>query len=251
MDFTSIGDLAHESSKHYRSEYRPDSSQVWGYESRQTWEQLVKLSEYGDNSLVPRAEALLNKLDLAVSTEQRTWIPSIYGAFPSVPDYLAGNPESMRRMYPTASDMAPITVWYYMSVSGGLTAEQVMNRGLAALALVLKLGQTRTVHLKLVDNGPAPNRITIDINTQVLSIGTLAFALTNSMYTRRIIYNLPARIDTGPMLSTQQTLRQFLPEAGEKDILIPGAYLGTNDMLNDPIAWIKAELVKAGHVIAD
>ncbi len=242
MDFNSIEDLARESDKHTRYGYRLDRENVWADGSE--WNDLMHKAQYGDPLLVPKAEALLDKLDVAVHTENRQIEAVLCGGFPSVPDYLADRPECMRRMHTLPSDMSPVTVWYYMSVSSAIGKEAVMNRGLSALALVLKLQQTRAVYLKLVDNGPGLNRVTVNINTQPLVLSTLTWALTTDAYTRRMIYNLPANIDMGGMLYTQAQMRQFLPEAGPKDVLIPGAYLGANDQLSDPVAWIKAELAK-------
>src|SRR5262245_12517346 len=70
------------------------------YWTGETWAQSLHFARKGGNAkYVPAAEALVNKIQAALpETATRHWELAHAGAFPSVPAYLAGEPENMWRL---------------------------------------------------------------------------------------------------------------------------------------------------------
>ena len=73
------------------------------------------------------------------------WQSSVCGAFPSVPDYLSGMPENMRRRTHNPDESTLIRIFYCTSGYDSL------NRSCAALALAIALSNTRPVELYAFD----------------------------------------------------------------------------------------------------
>jgi hypothetical protein len=64
-----------------------------------------------------------------------------------VPQYLAGNPYSMRLKRRHATATAPLSVFVELVASAGINAETCLKRGVAMLALVRMLTNLRPVEL--------------------------------------------------------------------------------------------------------
>ena len=129
--------------------------QYWQYaDTSKSWDNgiyhdlAVVLAKRGDDSFVSHAEALLEKIEGEVDSHAE-WVPSIYGAYPVVPEFLAGSPSSMWRGT-RPSDASPVAVWVDLTCSGGFSAKDMEKRGTAILALVMKLQAIRPVDLYLV-----------------------------------------------------------------------------------------------------
>lgn len=115
----------------------------------------IKLAKYGDTSLVQRATDLMSKLNSQLPTTERNWHLSPVGFFPSVPDYLSGNPENMWRIESDPSDSSPVKIWVNILPSGGCSRDQLLNRGATLVALLMLL-QKRRPQVSLVAYADQP-----------------------------------------------------------------------------------------------
>src|SRR5271170_4627332 len=72
-------------------------------------EQLVRSIRNGDESLVPRAEKLLEEIEASFpETLVKQFMPHVFGPVISVPDYLAGTPTPFRHQKDTETIAAPL-----------------------------------------------------------------------------------------------------------------------------------------------
>lgn len=76
-----------------------------------------------------------------------SWERSICGAYPVVPEFLAGVPNPMRRRVQVASDKTPVRIIIDLNSSMSVSADVLLKRGLAVLALAMGLAQERAVEL--------------------------------------------------------------------------------------------------------
>ncbi len=72
---------------------KDDDERSWAGE---TTPESIAFCTNGDTRHVASAELLLSQMDTDLNIKSRQWVSEVCGAFPSVPDYLSGNPESMR-----------------------------------------------------------------------------------------------------------------------------------------------------------
>src|SRR4249920_655438 len=97
----------------------------------------LRLVRQGDERRVQAAGAICDKfqndIDLGQSWPQ--WEPDVCGAYPIVPNFLAGVPETMMRRQVVPSDRAPIVIWVCVTSSGGCDAGALEKRGIAIQAL--------------------------------------------------------------------------------------------------------------------
>jgi hypothetical protein len=184
---------------HYISLGKPDGNHgttdlTWfANESEET---TLKYMENGNTSLVPEAEKLIDKLDLAIETPRRIWERSPAGAFCIVPDVLAGLPTPMRRQMYQKDETAPIVILATTTSSAAVSAEVIMKRGIGTLALTIILSRIRPVELHAVAvldgnrDGTGDAILMAQINTSPLDIATACYVLTSAGYDRRITHGL-------------------------------------------------------------
>ena len=79
--------------------------------SGETFEKSLEYAIKGDTRMVAEAEKLLDKVQANIETTGRQWQNAVVGNIPSVPDYVMGHPESMRRLTTYESEAAPIRIW--------------------------------------------------------------------------------------------------------------------------------------------
>lgn len=93
---------------------------------------------------------LLDKIDASFPEGLApAWVASPYGAYPVVPDYLAGDPFSMRVKTMVESPRAPIRVVLDVFVSAKVRQSTILQRGAAMAAFAQKLSELRPVELYL------------------------------------------------------------------------------------------------------
>jgi hypothetical protein len=113
----------------------------------------VTLDRYangGTDELVPQAEALIAKIQATLpETDSPCWTLDIGGAFPCVPAFLSGEPESMWSKHELQDERAPLRVYASMCCSASVGAEDMQRRGAGILAFVLLASRTRAVELYL------------------------------------------------------------------------------------------------------
>lgn len=253
-------------------QYPSVESAVTGFtsheEHKRIWEQWSGASFYGsnataanawekatlgDSSLVAEAEKLLETFSLdahTTRTKRENWL---FGAVPNVPAYLSGSPYSMRRKVRYQDDTAPLTICASLSTSAGISAELLMKRGTAILALVMRLAEMRPIQLRLFHEAGTGGRINLfqvfDVQTQPLALASACHALTSANYQRGIalaLQSLCGMPSYGPWPGNRhdsKAYREYLQLSAE-DLLIMGAHISE---FNNPHEWLKKQLAKYGE----
>lgn len=216
----------------------------------------LRLTEFGDTKLVPKAEALLDKLDTAIETSRRTWEPAPAGAFVCVPDVLAGHPTPMRRLIYQQDETSPITILVNTSSSAGINADTLQKRGIVILALVMALSRLRPVSLQqlAIMHGIQDGEtiFTSQINTAPLDLATACYVLTSAGFARELTYCLgrsynrfnggwPREFDYGRPDKYYTSVQQKLGLDPTKTLVIGAAQLG-DELLSDPVRWINKQI---------
>ena len=101
----------------------------------------------GRPDLVSQAEKLLDKVTVALDIPHDAWERSVCGAYPVVAEFLAGVPNPMRRRVQVSSDRAPVKIVVDLTSGVVITADVLLRRGIACLALAMALSQERAVEL--------------------------------------------------------------------------------------------------------
>ena len=253
--FDSIASFARAANQAARSNnmYRTRTDGYWF--GGLSFDEALNRCTAGDLSLVSKAEQLLEKIDADVELDRRTWQPSVAGAFPCVPDFLAGAPDCMRRLLPDPSDVSPVSVYVSLTGTADVTADQWLNRGVAIIALLMKLQQVRPVELKILaemhGNSDGYCYPLITIESRPLDISTAAFALAHAAFCRRLCYGWGLAVDgfsgaCGSSYGVERVIRQRL---GMADVdLYVAPVNGSTPMLKDPVAWVNSQVAKYSTV---
>ena len=208
-------------------------------------------ARFGDDSNVPKANELLDRLQGAVETPRAVWRPDVGGAYAVVPEYLMGIPDSMRSRRRTRDAASPITVYASIMASAGVDAGQMMARGIAVLALVLKLQAVRPITLYAVCPW-SHSTLVIEIPTRPLSIAHAAFALSHPAFFRRlghmVLYatgDSNTAMETDAYVPTRLEMRPTDLYIGSGVAVDSQGFAATQyqNMLADPVRWIN-ELVQ-------
>ena len=96
LDLNSLGELRDECNLAGVSHYsHAGQSDWWGGDSLN---KLLDRCLSGDERYIDAAEQLLDQLRTEIEIPRPQWQQSAWGAFPSVPDFLSGEPDCMRQM---------------------------------------------------------------------------------------------------------------------------------------------------------
>jgi hypothetical protein len=234
--------------------YSSRTSGDWWFDG-ETDADTLRMSDTGDTRLVPTAQALMDKLDHAVSTPRRMWDRSPAGAFCVVPDVLAGLPTPMRRQVFTADERAPIAIYAVTGSSGGINASHLAKRGTTILALVMALARVRPISLFQLDfSGGRKDGETIictQINTTPLDLATACYAMTSSGFARRLVYSVMEEANghsgawpPGYYGNPEPYLRGVHQKLGldpKYTLMIDAARLH-DTLLVDPIKWLNDQV---------
>jgi hypothetical protein len=122
-----------------------EGTRWWG---GMTYQQSVTALRDGDLSGVAASDRLLAEMETLVPVSQ-SWRThnSVVGTCPNVPQYLAGNPSSMRLKRRCATATAPLSIFVELVASAVIDARTCLKRGAAVLALVRMLANLRPVEL--------------------------------------------------------------------------------------------------------
>jgi hypothetical protein len=210
----------------------------------------------GDTALVPEAERLIAQLAAEIDVPERPWIADCAGAYPVVPDFLAGMPDCMRRRDTVEHDESPVRIFVCLTSSGSLKAEAMSRRGCAILALVMALSRIRPVELNVFSvgrRGEKESVIVAPINTAPLDLATACYVLTSAGFTRRLCYGLAQKhhFGTGGIkwperYGADDYLPGLLRRLGghpETDLIIDAA-TAWDALISDPVPWINARLAR-------
>jgi hypothetical protein len=147
----------------------------------------------GDASKVSDAERLLDKIEVQLERECIVWQQDVVGAYPDVAAFLANDPECMRRRHITEDDRSPLRVWVDVSSSGGISASELLPRGIAALALVMQLIRSgRAVELwtfiSVHGRVNGQSAVCVKMNTTPIDVASVAYCLTSQGFARGLCY---------------------------------------------------------------
>lgn len=224
----------------------------------ETFKESLDQAIYGtkNQELLEKAQSLMDQLYEEIDIPYPTWQSSMAGAYPSVPDYLMNSPEPMRMKTPEENSRNPITIFYVTTSSGGHSWEDLLKRGICTLALAQVLQKVRPVNLKLVatlDGASSDNCTLMEINVDLnnLSLSHAAYVIASTGFDRNLTHTYAAHHNgfTGhwawksfPSDEKYWTnLRHYL-KISEEDLLIKGAFLTDNLMVDDPIKWCKQQI---------
>jgi len=222
--------------------------------------QAIKLAHSGDASIVPQAEALLAQIDdAAIHVPLRQWGASPAGAYPVVPEVLAGSPTPMRRYLQDPSEHGTISVYVGVNSSSAYDAPTLLKRGVAILALVSKLQAIRPVELHVVStvasgamigfgsNGPGNFVTTMRVDTKPLDLAVAGYFLAHCGFDRRLNHALAESLTAfngGWALALSQGKIPTMLGLGPKDIWIEPAHLD-DKMIRQPVEWVNAQIAAA------
>jgi hypothetical protein len=220
----------------------------------------LRLTETGDQRLVSQAQELLDKLDTAIEVPRKAWERAPVGVYCAVPDVLAGLPTPMRRMVEQRDDRAPINIISVITSSGGLSAQVMLKRGVAILALAMALARVRPITLSVVsildgkDNGETV--VCARVNTAPLDLASACYVLTSAGFCRRLTYGLMMKIN-GARGSWPNKFRYGSADAGgyytylanmlspdPAKTLVIGASQLNDPLISAPIQWINDQVAR-------
>ncbi len=212
---------------------------------------------HGETQHIPEAEAILGQVDAGIEALAPTWRPSVHGAYPLVSEYLASAPDCMRVLHDELQDHSPVTIYVASDLSAGVSQAMMLKRGIALLAMVMKLGAERPIKLAMISENMMATGIEehlqiIEIPTQPLHLATACFALTNGNFARYLAY--PVCSDSGGMVAWPCNYDDGGPawEAylrgkgvlGPKDLYFKAAYLLDGEQYTNPVPWVNAQIQK-------
>lgn len=226
------------------------------YWERTHWdsENRIRRALEGDPRVVPQAEALLRKVESSIELPTTEWTPSVVGAYPMVPDALAGVPDAMRTRTRIASEQVPLNICVFGSFSQGVDAQGYKQRGIAILALVLALQRVRPITLEVFNIGKNDYVNAAVINTSPMDLATASVFLSSSHCMATIFYGLeyaytgdvtwPARYSPFSSTGRSAYLNWLRGPLGLKDtdLLIEPAFF--YDFERDQAAWINKQVKK-------
>jgi hypothetical protein len=216
----------------------------------------LRKTEFGDTTLVPKAEALLDKLETEIETPRRVWDRSPAGAFCCIPDVIAGLPTPMRRQVHVQDETSPITILVTTTSSAAISAKVLEQRGITILALVMALSRVRPVTLQqltLLDGRDEGETIlTAEINTHPLDLATACYVLTSAGYDRRLTHGIAYGINSytggwprGFSYFSPETyydrLKPKLSTDPSRCLIIGAARLG-DELLTEPTVWLNKQI---------
>lgn len=208
----------------------------------------------GDTRHVDAASQLLDQLLDSVEVPVQLWQQSVAGYIPCVPAVLAGHPEAFLRPIDEDSDSSPIRVYASVGCSAGISAKDLTKRGIAILALVIKLQAIRPVELWITDDSGGSGYGLfgcLRIETAPLDLSTAAYALTSAGFFRNLCFEFNYQHGWSgawawgkdPRDATSQQRTRDLLGLGDNDLWIPGAFV-QDPLINNPVAWVNEQLQK-------
>ncbi len=226
----------------------------------ETCEETLDRALHGNLALVAEARNLMVNLRINLETSRPQWQAAPAGAFPVVPEVLAGFPTPMRRRVESEDSTNPIRVIVDTTTSGGISARDCQKKGLAVLGLIMALEAVRPVELtvlSVIHGGSTAGAIInlIKVPSKPLNLALAANALGSVGLCRVAGYGWVADNST----ATRNNLHWGWNDATyggnyrkltaalavtEHDLFVPPVYL--TDEYSDPVKWVKGKLTQLG-----
>jgi hypothetical protein len=219
----------------------------------ETCAEAVRYAIAGNERLVRDAERVLSQIDANVDTRGFERQASPCGAFPVVPEFIAGHPACMRRNMPI--ERGPVRLIMDTTSSGGIDAATLHTRGTVLLALAMVLmAEGRPVELHWTCALDAPggaSAVVVRCPTQPVNVGVCCHLVTSQAWVRGLGYGYLMRefgasgswpFNTAPCAAVTAAMREAYA-MNPADVYIPAIYVH-DDMVRRPIAWINKQLAQ-------
>jgi hypothetical protein len=232
-----------------------------------------------DESEMRNARDLMDKIDVEVHGHVgEQWTPQVYGAYPIVPDYLAGDPLCMRAKDRIEFDGAPLRVVLNIAVAAGMGEHTIARRAAAAAAFAMKLSERRPVELWMsvaVHNrllrADVGFRVKLDMPMNLSQV----IAAFNRSVCRVLMFPMVEYAATGDVNApfTQdsyafelkgldaysdrerpyymQAFREYQNLDHDDIVLDAGILTDCNEIDTNPVKWVKDMLAKYGEATED
>jgi hypothetical protein len=218
------------------------------------------------------ARELVNKIDAEVhEATHHVWAPAPFGAYPIVPDYLAGDPFSMRTKIEERSPAAPVRIFLAIGVAAGVSQQTIARRGAAMAAFAMKLSEHRAVELWMctaANNG----RWRVDVGWKCkldmpMNVSQIVAAFSPAVCRMLNMSHWEYQVTQKTDANTHDTyafelkgvsayrdrdryvkaFREYM-ELGRDDILLDSGILTDVSAIdNDAVKWVKDMLAKYGE----
>jgi hypothetical protein len=224
-------------------------------------------SQNGRDSYVAPAQAMLDTLDITLPDSGRDlWHDSIAGAYPNVPNHIAGFPDDMRRRSRESDETAPLVILVCLTSSAGIAAKTLTNRGIAILALTMAASIARPVQLITLamqddarTNDPLGSCHLVHIPSAPLSLAEAGFALCDVSFARGLGYGLTFALDqsrgwwpTGYKYGTPTGRVDYMNRVADAAglpadrLCIPPVEL-SDDIVKNPTQWLRDRIRQYVH----
>lgn len=218
----------------------------------------------GSESSVPAAERLIAQIQATLpETLTRRWSLDLAGAFPCVPAYLSGEPESMWSLFDVPAETSPVRVYVCSTSSGAVPHEDLLRRGCACLALILLASRTRPVELysyahcaeRAIKGRRGDALIVQRLQSSPMMLAEVSYVLTSPGWARNLTYAFFSdRLGYSNLKWADAQLRDNC-QAGPvtrqllglepSDVLIGPAHCD-DPAVKDPAGFVNRELGKLG-----
>lgn len=228
-----------------------------------SWSEAVTECRNGAERYVAKVSKILDSINVEVP--RCTWINSPCGAFPVVPEVLAGRPDPMRRRVPVDCATSPVRMYLDLVSSAGIPVDDLRKRGTAFLALAMALTQIRPVEMYAAmpnttsEGAHFSTLITIRLDTAPLDTASVAAMFCNTAITRHLAYSYCA-IRAGQPQSGLYWYRGISPNddeqrlayvaavkadlgAGPDDVYMAPVFL-TDDAIKDPEGFVRRSIAE-------
>lgn len=243
--------------------YYGNDREEWNGE--QTYQEAKENIWRGDTDALETSNDLLSRLEGdGIELSIPYWDNDRTGFIPCVPSFLAGSPDSMRRLQEMPSESAPIKIFSDVCLSGGFSADRLAKRGAAILALARKLQAIRPVELYLFasmygnksDKYGACAIPVIKIDTNPLDLTTVSYAMANPGFLRQVCFGWGYQHgfdgswawNSNPERNRDKFRKYF--ELSETDLLIDGAYL-SDQLMREPLEWVNDQVRRYASVVEE
>lgn len=231
------------------------------------------------DGIMKQARKIMDAVDVSFRDREATqWVPSVAGAYPVVPEYLIGMPESMRARVPVESDAAPLDIYIEANIAAGVTAQELASRGAAIAASIMRASEERPVSLNFLSHnklstGTASGQhvymsCRLDTNPVSLAQVLSMFAVAKSCRAVRFAAIQGVLLNKGlsinfrnesfipawkNLLDHKQTRADKIRELWgipEKAIIVQrGNYDEASLMERDPVEWVHRQLEKQRKIL--
>lgn len=153
-----------------------------------SWDDAVRYALDGDLSQVKTAEELVDSLDSEIETDgtRPIWMPSVVGALPLVPAYLAGTPEAMLAKTDVPDVRGDVEIWANTTVSSKCSNADMVRHGVVILAFAMALSRVRNVRLVIYSSCEAAS-VAIRLSSPI-DYSEVCAAFCQPSITRKLFY---------------------------------------------------------------